>query len=139
MAYEMDAGAQRRLEEYYAEVGVALNNKKRREAFAIYALGLFSELPRKSVEPIAAAFSGKAERCSALHQKLLHFAAESPWRDRDVRRVAAHHAVKAMQERAPVRAWIFDDTGFLKQGKHSVGVKRQYTGSAGKVCNCQIG
>jgi SRSO17 transposase len=139
MAYQMDAGAQRRLEEYYAEVGVALNNKKRREAFAIYALGLFSELPRKSVEPIAAAFSGKAERCSALHQKLLHFAAESPWSDREVRGVAAKHAIKAMAKRAPLHAWIFDDTGFLKQGKHSVGVKRQYTGSAGKVCNCQVG
>src|SRR5271165_3567809 len=55
MAYEMDAGAQRRMEEYFAEIGIALNNKKRREAFALYALGLFSELPRKSVEPIAAA------------------------------------------------------------------------------------
>jgi len=139
MAYEMDAGAQRRMEEYFAEIGIALNNKKRREAFALYALGLFSELPRKSVEPIAAAVSGKSERCGPLHQKLLHFAADSPWKDRDVRRVAASHAVQAMQRRAPVQAWIFDDTGFLKQGKHSVGVQRQYTGSAGKVCNCQVG
>src|SRR3954470_13859326 len=34
---------------------------------------------------------------------------------------------------------VIDETGFLKQGKASCGVARQYTGSAGKVTNCQIG
>ena len=40
-----------------------------------------------------------------------------------------------MTERGKIEAWIVDDTGFLKQGKNSVGVQRQYTGSEGKVPN----
>jgi hypothetical protein len=105
----------------------------------MYALGLFSELPRKSAEPIAAATCANAAGCDALHQKLLHFASNAPWSDHDVRRVAARHAIGAMTVHGAARCWILDDTGFLKQGRHSVGVQRQYTGSAGKICNCQIG
>jgi SRSO17 transposase len=138
MGYEMDAAGQGRLVQYISGVGEALGNKKRRESFATYALGLLSNVERKSAEPIAALATGDPASCDMCHQRLLHFLADSPWSDRGVRRVAARHAVEAMQAHEPVRTWIIDDTGFIKQGTHSVGVQRQYTGSAGKVTNCQI-
>jgi SRSO17 transposase len=91
------------------------------------------------VEPLAVHGCADPAKADAAHQRLLHFVGVSPWSDRAVRREAAHYALEVMTERESVEAWIVDDTGFLKQGKHSVGVHRQYTGSAGKVTNCQVG
>ena len=105
----------------------------------MYALGLLGDGERKSAEPIAARACGDPVQCDAYHQRLLHFIADSVWSDHDVRRAATRYAIAAMVEREPITSWLVDDTGFLKQGKHSVGVQRQYTGTAGKVTNCQIG
>ena len=131
--YEADAGAQSRLDEYFSAIGVALNNKPRRASFTTYAMGLLGSADRKSAEPIAAIASADPETCEPAHHRLLRFLRDSPWSDREVRRVAAQHAIDAMTIEEPILTWVVDDTGFLKQGKHSVGVQRQYTGSAGKV------
>ena len=139
MSTFMDAGGVQRLKEYFRRIGDILGEESRRSSFAIYAMGLLGDGERKSVEPIAARACPDPGKLDALHQRLLHFAVDSRWSDVDVRREAARYALSAMTQREPVEAWIVDDTGFLKQGKHSVGVQRQYTGSAGKITNCQIG
>lgn len=135
----MDAAAEQRLAKYFDQIGVELGSKSRCESFAVYALGIFGDGERKSIEPIATRACTDPDRADAAHQRLLHFAANSNWSDHGVRRSAAHYALGEITKKEPVEAWIIDDTGFLKQGTHSVGVQRQYTGSAGKVTNCQIG
>jgi SRSO17 transposase len=130
--------AEARLKAYLREIGSLLGDKRRRESFAMYACGLFGEGDRKSAEPVAARLCGDPARAEATHHKLLHFLGRSEWEDRPVRAFAARMALKEMQRRGAVTHWIVDDTGFLKQGKHSPGVKRQYTGSAGKITNCQV-
>lgn len=139
MSYVFDGAGERRLLAYFAEIGGVLRHKTKREVFAQYAQGLLSDLERKSVEPMAAYLCAESDEVDPLHQRLLHFQSTAVWDDHAVRLCAARYAVKAMGAQDRVRAWIIDDTGFLKQGSHSVGVQRQYTGSAGKITNCQIG
>ena len=133
-----DAG-EARLETFLDAVGALLRDKRRKASFATYALGLLGEGDRKSVEPIAARAVGSAAHVDAAHQRLLHFLTDSVWDDLAVRRLAARYALKFMTAEQPIEACVIDDTGFLKQGTHSVGVQRQYTGSAGKIANCQVG
>jgi SRSO17 transposase len=135
----MNAAAVQRLESYFQRIGEVLGNESRRGSFALYAMGLLGDAERKSIEPIAARACPDPAKIDAVHQRLLHFAVDSKWSDREVRREAAQYALEEMTQREPVEAWIVDDTGFLKQGTHSVGVQRQYTGSAGKITNCQVG
>lgn len=137
MSELMNAAAEQRLQDYFDRIGAVLGRPERRASFAVYAFGILGDGERKSLEPIAARACADPERVEGVHQRLHHFALDSPWDDQAVRREAARYALAAMTQREPVEAWIVDDTGFLKQGTHSVGVQRQYTGSAGKIANCQ--
>lgn len=119
-------------------VGGLLGHPKRKEAFATYVLGLFSSLKRKTVEGIAAQAQPDVSQVDAEHQRLLHIVGQSKWDDGALRRFAARCASKEMVSVGGVDSWIIDDTGFMKKGRHSVAVQRQYSGTAGKVENCQL-
>lgn len=128
-----------RFHRYLDQIGGLLRDKRQRASFAMYAAGLMSDGARKSMEPIAARLSGDPTRVVATHHKLIHFLGTSAWKDPPIRELAARYALEEMERQEPITTWILDDTGFLKQGTHSPGVQRQYTGSAGKRANCQIG
>ena len=61
----------------------------------------------------------------------------SRWEADALRDIVCDYALEALAD--PDAVLVIDETGFLKQGKSSCGVARQYTGSAGKITNCQIG
>jgi SRSO17 transposase len=90
---------------------------------------------RRSVEPMAAVTAPAG--VSAQHQKLLHFVANAPWSDEAVLAKVRQMVLPKIERHGPIEAWIIDDTSFPKQGRHSVGVHRQYCGQLGKQANCQ--
>lgn len=137
-APESAQAVEQRLEQYFDLLGSVLWDRRQRHSFATYATGLMSELERKSLEPIAASNTTDVREAERLHQRLQNFVADAPWPDAQVRRLAAQYALCAMQKHAPIQVWVCDDTAFPKQGKHSVGVQRQYCGTLGKVANCQV-
>jgi SRSO17 transposase len=101
-----------------------------------YCTGLMMPCGRKSVEPMAAVTA--PERTSAQHQSLLHFVGEGNWCDEKVLAKVREMVLPEVERHGPIEAWIIDDTGFPKKGRHSVGVARQYCGELGKQDNCQI-
>jgi len=135
----LDPEGVQRLEGYFGGIAEILGDVRRKASFATYAMGLLLDGKRKSVEPIAARACCEPKETERTHDRLLNFLVDSRWSDRVVRRYAASYGIAALTTREPIAHWIIDDTGFVKQGKHSVGVQRQYTGSAGKTTNCQVG
>ena len=101
-----------------------------------YCTGLMLPGGRKSVEPMAAKTA--PARTAAQHQSLLHFIGIAPWSDEKVLAKVRELVLPAIEKHGPIEAWIIDDTGFPKQGKHSVGVHHQYCGQLGKQANCQV-
>ena len=119
-----------RLAAYFADVVSALGRSEQRRAAELYARGLIEAGARKSLEPIVTRLGGGKVEYEALQ----HFLADSPWDPAIVDRAVAERVCAVIEP----EAWVLDDTGIPKDGKRSPGVKRQYSGTLGKIGNCQI-
>ena len=129
-------GMESRFAAYVEALGAALGHADRAAPFRSYCAGLLLAGDRKSVEPMAARL--EPSRVQAAHQSLHHLVAKADWSDAAVLAVVRQQVLPAIERHGPIRAWIIDDTGFPKQGTHSVGVARQYCGQLGKQDNCQV-
>jgi SRSO17 transposase len=117
------------LVEFTAEVFTSLTRSGWQHRAGQYLCGLMLDGRRKSIQPMA-------DRMPGVHdQALNHFVTNSPWDVQPVR----HRLAATMDTAITPVAWAVDDTGWLKCGRASPAVARQYTGTAGKVTNCQIG
>src|SRR5580658_1182599 len=127
---------EKRFAAYMEGLANAAGHADRHTPLKNYCMGLLLPGERKSVEPMAARLAPNDVR--RMHQSLHHLVATAPWNDEEMLEQVQQRVLPAMQKQGPVVAWIIDDTGFPKQGKHSVGVARQYCGQIGKQDNCQV-
>src|SRR5215210_5784084 len=108
----------------------ALGHEKRRRWAPVYLRGLLGPGDRKSLQPMAARLGLRS------HDQLQHFVASPAWSDAPLRRLLVEKADALVG--GPDAVLVIDDTALPKQGKHSVGVARQYCGASGKRANCQV-
>ena len=135
MSHPELAGSELRFERYLAGLASVIGHADRTGPLRDYCTGLILPCERKSVEPMAAATA--PARTAAQHQSLLHFVGQAAWPDDPVLAKVREMVLPEMERHGRIEAWIIDDTGFPKKGKHSVGVARQYCGQLGKQDNCQ--
>jgi SRSO17 transposase len=118
------------LDDFLSTFNLKFRRSEGKAALERYLTGLLTELPHKNCDTMATAVPGTSE------QRLQEFLTKMQWDEHDLNR----QRVQKMIAEATVGngVLIFDDTGFAKQGKASVGVARQYCGTLGKVGNCQV-
>jgi len=114
--------------EFLSPLIAELGRSERRVAAARYIEGLLIPGQRKSIGPMA-------ERLGVDGQSLQQFVTDSPWSEEALWRAIRQEIIPHLE---PLEAWVVDETGWVKQGAHSVGVAPQYCGAVGKRANCQV-
>nr|WP_289702339.1 transposase [Enterocloster clostridioformis] len=127
-----DSLLQTELEHYLQNYFSCFSQQPQRRLFQTFIQGLLSPLERKSIEPIALHFSGEK-----YVRPLQQFFTRSPFDEQPL--LDTYQELLSRQIGAGCGMLSVDDTSFVKKGKHSAGVKRQYCGCLGKTENCQSG
>src|SRR3990170_3392427 len=128
--HDTAAEARERLAAFVAEMVAGFAHVRQRENALTYVRGLVEHGGRKSLWPTLFRLGEDAARYESLQQ----FLADSPWDPA----LLVRACVERVAPELDVLAWVVDDTGVPKDGVHSPGVKRQYSGTLGKIGNCQI-
>jgi SRSO17 transposase len=127
---------EKRFAAYIEGLATAAGHEDRHAPVKDYCKGLLLPGERKSIEPMAARLHPR--NVQATRQSLHHLVANAPWSDQSLLDHVREQVLPTMRKHGEVVAWIVDDTGFPKKGKHSVGVTRQYCGQVGKQENCRV-
>src|SRR5271156_439973 len=120
--------SQQHLSQFLIPLVEVLGRSERRVAAARYVQGLLLPGQRKSIVPMS-------DRLGVDSQSLQQFVSDSPWEERELWSAIRREIVPHL---APIESWVVDETGWVKQGDHSVGVSHQYCGAVGKQANCQV-
>ena len=126
----VEADWQAELEAWLAPFLARLRRVEQRRWAPVYLQGLLGPGERKSVEPMAARVA------PGNLQQLHHFVSTSPWQTAPLEQELVRQADRLLG--GPQAVLVIDDTALVKQGRHSVGVARQYCGQLGKTANCQV-
>jgi SRSO17 transposase len=125
----------RDLRDYIDSMVAEMGRPERRRAMGWYVTGLLLDGERKSIEPMASRLVDDSGEIQSMRQRLQECVTISTWSDAEM---LGRLARKLDTELPGVEALVVDDTGHPKKGKHSVGVARQYSGTLGRVDNCQV-
>ena len=124
-------GFMNELKGFHEQFAACFQRSESRDHFFNYMVGQFSDLERKSIEPIALAVIDGNVRA------LQRFVSDAPWDDDKI--ITKYRSFVNDDLGSPDGALIFDESSFVKKGQDSIGVARQYCGTIGKVDNCQVG
>lgn len=122
------------LSSYLDYLTEGMGRPERRRALCWYLTGLLLDGESKTVVSMASRLVEHDQEIEAMRQRLQQCVTISTWADEEIRRRLALRLEEVLRP----DAYVIDDTGFPKKGPHSVGVCRQYSGTLGRIDNCQV-